>query len=115
MKNLCLGSGAIEFGEFVLMMSKKVKDSDEELIEAFRVFDPCSTGSINVKEIKKTLYFCGSRLTMEEINDIVIIADADGDGTLSYEGISIIYYFNSFILIIVIILITFLYCVFLVI
>ena len=34
------GSGAIDFNEFLVMMAKKMKDSDgeEELREAFRVY-----------------------------------------------------------------------------
>ena len=67
-------------------MSKKVKDTDEDIIEAFRVFDPYNKGSISIDDIKKTLYFAGCHLTMSEIKDIVRFADCDGDGTVTYEG-----------------------------
>ena len=35
------GSGSIEFPEFLEMMAKKMKETDteEELVEAFKVFD----------------------------------------------------------------------------
>ena len=42
------GSGAIEFPEFLQMMSKKMKeeDGDDEMREAFRVFDKDGNGFI---------------------------------------------------------------------
>lgn len=37
----CLGNGTIDFPEFLTMMARKMKDTDseEEIREAFRVFD----------------------------------------------------------------------------
>ena len=79
-------------------MSKKVKDTDEDIIEAFRVFDPYNKGSISIDDIKKTLYFAGCHLNMSEIKHIVRFADCDGDGTVTYEGKSthLIYMTYSF-------------------
>lgn len=41
-----LGNGTIDFEEFLLMMARKMKDTDseEELREAFRVFDKDGNG-----------------------------------------------------------------------
>uniref|UniRef100_A0A8C2J0X6 Calmodulin n=1 Tax=Cyprinus carpio TaxID=7962 RepID=A0A8C2J0X6_CYPCA len=38
------GNGTIDFPEFLTMMARKMKDTDseEEIREAFRVFDKCS-------------------------------------------------------------------------
>ena len=43
------GNGTIDFEEFLQMMAKKMKDSDneEELREAFRVFDKDGNGYIS--------------------------------------------------------------------
>lgn len=40
-----LGNGTIDFPEFLTMMARKMKDTDseEEIREAFRVFDKVST------------------------------------------------------------------------
>jgi len=42
----CEGNGTIDFDEFLNMMAKKMKetDSEEELREAFRVFDKDGNG-----------------------------------------------------------------------
>jgi len=42
----CVGNGTIDFDEFLNMMAKKMKetDSEEELREAFRVFDKDGNG-----------------------------------------------------------------------
>lgn len=38
---ICIGNGTIDFPEFLTMMARKMKDTDseEEIREAFRVFD----------------------------------------------------------------------------
>ena len=43
------GNGTIDFEEFLVMMAKKMKeeDSEEELREAFRVFDKDGNGYIS--------------------------------------------------------------------
>ena len=46
---MCLGNGTIDFEEFINMMARKMRetDSEEELREAFRVFDKDGNGSAN--------------------------------------------------------------------
>lgn len=48
------GSGTIEFPEFLKLMAKKMKDTDaeEELVEAFKVFDKEGKGLVTIEEIK---------------------------------------------------------------
>ena len=42
------GNGTIDFPEFLTMMARKMKDTDseEEIREAFRVFDKVNTGNV---------------------------------------------------------------------
>jgi len=44
----CAGNGTIDFEEFISMMAKKMRESDseEELREAFRVFDKDGNGFV---------------------------------------------------------------------
>ncbi len=44
----CTGNGTIDFPEFLTMMARKMKDTDseEEIREAFRVFDKDGNGFI---------------------------------------------------------------------
>ena len=48
------GSGTVDFPEFLNMMAKKMEstDSEEEIREAFRVFDKERNGSICVDELR---------------------------------------------------------------
>ncbi len=51
---LLLGNGTIDFPEFLTMMGRKMKDTDseEELREAFRVFDKDGTGFISAADFR---------------------------------------------------------------
>ena len=49
------GSGTIDFSEFLEMMTAKMseKDSREEILKAFRLFDDDETGKISFKNLKR--------------------------------------------------------------
>ena len=49
------GSGSVEFPEFLQMMTAKMseKDSREEILKAFRLFDDDETGKISFKNLKR--------------------------------------------------------------
>lgn len=50
-----LGNGEIDFDEFLSMMAKKMKetDSEDEIREAFKVFDKDGDGYLTQKELKQ--------------------------------------------------------------
>ena len=70
------------------MMSKKMKDadSDEEIREAFRVFDKDGNGFISAAELRHVMMNLGEKLTDEEVDEMIREADTDGDGQVNYEG-----------------------------
>lgn len=72
------------------MMSKKMKETDteDEIREAFRVFDDSGTGSISSNQLFLILTTMGDkpRLTDEEAKEAVKTADIDGDGDINYIG-----------------------------
>ncbi|CAG8831828.1 11091_t:CDS:2, partial [Gigaspora margarita] len=80
-------NGTIDFNEFLNMMARKVKDSDaeEELKEAFKVFDKDNNGLISAAELKQVMNSIGEKLTDEEIDEMIHEADVDGDGQINYE------------------------------
>ncbi|XP_026823653.1 calmodulin-A isoform X2 [Ooceraea biroi] len=81
------GNGTIEFNEFLQMMSKKMKgaDGEDELREAFRVFDKNNDGLISSKELRHVMTNLGEKLSEEEVDDMIKEADLDGDGMVNYE------------------------------
>uniref|UniRef100_T1K1M3 EF-hand domain-containing protein n=1 Tax=Tetranychus urticae TaxID=32264 RepID=T1K1M3_TETUR len=81
-------NGTIEFNEFLHMMSRKMKETDkeEELREAFRVFDRNGDGFINAAELRHVMTNLGEKLTDEEVEDMIKEADLDGDGLVNYDG-----------------------------
>ena len=83
-----IGNGTIEFNEFLNMMSKKMKETDkeEELREAFRVFDRNGDGFISASELRHVMTNLGEKLTDEEVEDMIREADLDGDGLVNYDG-----------------------------
>ena len=49
------GSGTIDFSEFLEMMTAKMseRDSREEILKAFRLFDDDETGKISFRNLKR--------------------------------------------------------------
>merc|ERR1712137_538840 len=63
------GSNAIDFPEFVKMMAKKMKDteSEEEIIDAFKVFDKNGDGLISAVELRHVMTTLGEKLSMKKL------------------------------------------------
>merc|ERR1712100_702888 len=80
------GSGTIDFNEFLNMMTARMgdRDSREEIIKVFRLFDDDEAGKIsfNLKRVAKEL---GERRTDEELQEMIDEADRDGDGEVNEE------------------------------
>lgn len=85
------GNGTIDFPEFLTMMARKMKDTDseEEIREAFRVFDKDGNGFISAAELRHVMTNLGEKLTDEEVDEMIREADIDGDGQVNYEGKSV--------------------------
>ncbi|XLU30997.1 hypothetical protein S245_067063, partial [Arachis hypogaea] len=82
------GNGTIEFDEFLNLMAKKIKDTDdaeEELKEAFKVFDKDQNGFISASELRHVMINLGEKLTDEEVEQMIKEADLDGDGQVNYD------------------------------
>jgi len=84
------GNGTIDFPEFLSLMARKMKDTDtedneEELIEAFKVFDRNGNGFISAAELRYVMTNLGEKLTDEEVDEMIREADVDGGGQINYE------------------------------
>jgi len=80
-------NGTIEFQEFLTMMSKKMKepDSQDEIREAFKVFDKDGNGFISAAELRHVMTNLGEKLTDEEVDEMIREADINGDGQINYN------------------------------
>ena len=81
------GNGTIDFKEFMCLMVKKMKDNDfdEELQEAFKVFDRDQNGYISSHELRHTMTNLGENLTPEEVEEMIKEADLDNDQQIDYD------------------------------
>ena len=85
------GNGTIDFPEFLTMMARKMRDTDseEEIKEAFKVFDRDNNGYISAAELRHVMTNLGERLSETEVDEMIREADVDGDGQINYEGESL--------------------------
>jgi len=80
------GNGKIGFPEFMNMMARKMKKTDtkDELLEAFKVFDPYGEGIIPEKELTEALLNTGDKLSKDELDEMYSICLIDG--TVNYKS-----------------------------
>lgn len=81
------GSGTIDFAEFLTLMARKMKtkDSEAEILEAFKVFDKDGSGKISASELRQVMNNLGEKLSDQEVEEMIREADLDGDG-VSYAS-----------------------------
>lgn len=69
------------------MMARKMKETDieEEMKEAFKVFDKDGDGFITASELRQVMANLGENLTDTEVADMIREADLDNDGKVNFE------------------------------
>ncbi len=81
------GNGVIDFEEFVVMMNRRNKETDAEddVINAFRVFDSDADGIISSTELRHIMTTLGDKLNDAEVDEMIREADVDNNGLIYYE------------------------------
>mmetsp|Transcript_41054 Transcript_41054/g.30194 ORF Transcript_41054/g.30194 Transcript_41054/m.30194 type:complete len:102 (+) Transcript_41054:218-523(+) len=80
-------SGAIDFEEFLEMMTARMsdKDSREDIEKVFRLFDDDNTGQITLRNLRRVARELGETMTDEELQEMIDRADSNGDGNVSFD------------------------------
>ena len=73
------------------MIDKMMDDSEDLVIEAFKVFDKDQDGKITKPEFVQVMERLGENISKDEIEKIYEAADEDGSGEIEFDEFNIIY------------------------
>merc|ERR1712136_9626 len=81
------GPGFVDFDEFLVLMTKKTKEAEEEkeVREAFRILDKEGKGTIDAQVLKEILLALDETMTEADVDEMVDEIDEDGSGAVDYE------------------------------
>ena len=79
--------GTIDYSEFLRLMSTKLKDAqtEEELLEAFKVFDTKNKQRFGESELREICVRLKCDFQPDEIKEMIAVADINGDGFIEFE------------------------------
>jgi calmodulin len=80
----------INFEEFLILMHSRLKKADieNELNEAFSVYDKNGSGIISVREFKKIMNSLGEKVCEEEVEEIIQKVDPKNRGYINYKDLT---------------------------
>ena len=83
-------TGFIAYHNLKLVMEDKLKDKDtvEDMIEQLKHLDKDDDGKIKVPEFKQYMQNLGTKMTLEEIEDMIKEVDTKGDGFIYLEDMA---------------------------
>lgn len=81
------GRQYLDFPEFLTVLAFHLQEAEpeEQLREAFQVFDTDGRGKLNADELRRSMLNLGERLSKEEVDYMIRMADMTGDGQVNYE------------------------------
>jgi calmodulin len=79
------GNGEVEFKDFLELMCLKMKDQDieDDIMEAFKIFDKDSNGYISSNDLKNIMDNLDEKITQEEIDDL--LSTNEKSGSIKFE------------------------------
>lgn len=88
------GSGELEFDEFLTLTARFLVEEDteamqEELREAFRMYDKEGNGYIPTSALREILRALDDKLTEDELDEMIAEIDTDGSGTVDFDGMPV--------------------------
>jgi len=80
-------SGPVDVREVQRIMGNKMTvDSQEEVVDAFRVFDKTKEGRIWKEDLRHILTNLGNSMPQSEVDELIAYADNDGSGWIDYAA-----------------------------
>lgn len=81
----------MEFEEFLALCARFLVEEDaeamqEELREAFRLYDKEGNGYIKTSDLREILRALDDKLTEDELDEMIAEIDTDGSGTVDFDG-----------------------------
>ena len=85
-----LNEGCIRFANLKLVMEDKLKDVDtyEDLIEEFKKLDKDGDGIIPAPEFKQYMRNLGSKMTPEQLEELMKEADGKNEGKVDIDELA---------------------------
>lgn len=80
--------GKVDFAEFLHLASSNIVDTninEQQMREAFRMFDSYGNGLVNLMQMRNALQNLGEKLRDDEIDELIREADIDAEGNVNYE------------------------------
>merc|ERR1719483_1035166 len=80
-------TGKLTLENFLQLMANKMseKDTKEEIMKAFKLFDDDDTGNITFANLKRVAKELGENLSDEELQEMIDEADRIGDGEVNQD------------------------------
>ncbi|KAJ8599885.1 hypothetical protein CTAYLR_005380 [Chrysophaeum taylorii] len=77
----------VSLEEFTEMATPKIqsRDTREEILKVFALFDDDHTGAISFRNLKRVANDLGENLTDDELQEMIDEADRDGDGLINQD------------------------------
>ncbi|RDD44235.1 Centrin-1 [Trichoplax sp. H2] len=79
-----------DFLEFISDQGVNDRGTFDEISQAFDLFDYDKSGKITLDNLKRAERECGMKLSDHELQNMIDVADCDGDGQISKDEFMII-------------------------
>ncbi|XP_078439150.1 putative calcium-binding protein CML31 [Wolffia australiana] len=83
------GDGLLCYDDFVSLVSVKREEEEEEMREAFRMYEMKGRDCITAESLRRMLRRLGDHRTVEECKGMIRRYDLNGDGVLSFDEFKI--------------------------
>ncbi|KAI8098527.1 uncharacterized protein BX664DRAFT_367489 [Halteromyces radiatus] len=80
------GNGKLDFDDFLTVMSRQYETNAEEgASKVFHMLDTDNDGLITSQDLERAIVEFGETVTPDELKEMILSADVDGDGMINYE------------------------------